>query len=473
MNDLAYIFYSIKSRSLNRSLSVLLTSFGIVIALLLSQFSNHIKNRLDLDGKGIDIVVGAKGSPLQLVLSSIYHIDIPNGNIPYKSALEISKNPLIEKAIPLALGDNWKGYRIVGTSYDYLKHFDVKIDQGRLWNDEFEMVAGADIDVKINQKISGSHGLIDGGGVHDEHTYKIVGSLKRSGTVVDRLLLTSVNSVLEIHGLEDIDHDTEHNHDHKSDQSSDSHHESHRDGKHNHKEKTKYHHEEHVGDHHTDHKDEHHNHKHSEKHENISDKVIININSLQKNKESFKENLNESEITALLIKTNSPIANINLPRSINRETNMQAANPALEITRLTAMLGFGSKTFSILSTLLISIAILSIFSGLAGNLENRMGDLAILRALGYTKQRIFKIIVLEGTLIISFGIFLGIIMSFFAFEIFSNLITPLNVSKAKFVLNFDFYFIIIVVLFSGFIASLIPAYNGSKISVANQLSQNI
>ena len=63
MNDLAYIFYSIKSRSLNSSLSVLLTSFGIVIALLLSQFSNHIKNRLDLDGKGIDIVVGAKGSP--------------------------------------------------------------------------------------------------------------------------------------------------------------------------------------------------------------------------------------------------------------------------------------------------------------------------------------------------------------------------------------------------------------------------
>ena len=465
MNDLAYIFYSIKSRSLNSSLSVLLTSFGIVIALLLSQFSNHIKNRLDLDGKGIDIVVGAKGSPLQLVLSSVYHIDIPNGNIPYKSALEISNNPLIEKAIPLALGDNWKGYRIVGTSYDYLKHFDAKIDQGRLWNDDFEMIAGADIDVKINQKISGAHGLIDGGGVHDEHTYKIVGSLKPSGSVVDRLLLTSVNSVLEIHGLEDIDHHTEHNHDHKSDKDSDEHHESHRDKKHNQKETTKDHHEKHV--------DEHHDHNHSNKNEHNVNKKFQNVNSNQKNLKSSETNLNEPEITALLIKTKSPIANINLPRSINRETNMQAANPALEITRLTSVLGFGSKTFSLLSTLLISIAILSIFSGLAGNLENRMGDLAILRALGYTKKRIFKIIVLEGTLIISFGIFLGIIMSFFAFEIFSNLITPLNVSKAKFVLNFDFYFIIIVVLFSGFIASLIPAYNGSKISVANQLSQNI
>ena len=454
MNDLAYIFYSIKSRGLNSSLSVLLTSFGIVIALLLSQFSNHIKNRLDLDGKGIDIVVGAKGSPSQLVLSSVYHIDIPNGNIPYKSALEISNNPLIEKAIPLALGDNWKGYRIVGTSYDYLKHFDAKIDQGRLWNDDFEMIAGADIDVKINQNIIGAHGLIDGGGVHDEHTYKIVGSLKPSGSVVDRLLLTSVNSVLEIHGLEDIDHHTEHNHDHKSDKNSDEHHESHRDEKNNHKEKTKDHHEKHV--------DEHHDHNHSNKNEHNVNKKFKNVNSNQKNLKSSETNLNEPEITALLIKTKSPIANINLPRSINRETNMQAANPALEITRLTSMLGFGSKTFSLLSTLLISIAILSIFSGLLGNLENRMGDLAILRALGYTKKRIFKIIVLEGTLIISFGILLGIIMSFFAFEIFSNLITPLNVSKAKFVLNFDFYLIIIVVLFSGFIASLIQLITAQK-----------
>ena len=92
---------------------------------------------------------------------------------------------------------------------------------------------------------------------------------------------------------------------------------------------------------------------------------------------------------------------------------MQAANPALEITRLTTMFGMGSKTLTFLSIFLISIAVLSIFSGLAGNLENRMGDLAILRALGYSKKRIFKIIAMEGTSIIFSGIFLGTIMSFF------------------------------------------------------------
>ena len=182
---------------------------------MISQFSNHVENRINEDGKGIDIVVGAKGSPLQLVLSTIYHIDIPTGNISYKSAQEISKNPLIEKAIPIALGDNWKGHRIVGTSLDYIKHFNAQIQKGKLWENDFEMVAGANINVKLNDNIVGAHGITGDGGVHDEQNYKIVGILKSTNSVLDRLLFTSVNSVLEIHGLDHLDHhEEEEHHDH-------------------------------------------------------------------------------------------------------------------------------------------------------------------------------------------------------------------------------------------------------------------
>ena len=74
MNDLSLIIYSLKSRLMNSILSVLLTAFGVSIALLILQFENHVKDRITFDGKGIDIVVGAKGSPLQLILSSVYHI---------------------------------------------------------------------------------------------------------------------------------------------------------------------------------------------------------------------------------------------------------------------------------------------------------------------------------------------------------------------------------------------------------------
>ena len=74
------------------------------------------------------------------------------------------------------------------------------------------MVAGANINIEIGENISGAHGVINGGGVHDDHTYKIVGVLEPTGSVLDRLLLTSVNSVLEIHGLENIDQHNEHKH---------------------------------------------------------------------------------------------------------------------------------------------------------------------------------------------------------------------------------------------------------------------
>jgi len=418
MTDLNFIFHSLKSRWLNSSLSVLLTAFGVSIALLVAQFSNHVQDRLSGDGKGIDIVVGAKGSPLQLILSSVYHIDLPTGNIPYDSVEELIKHPHVKTAIPLALGDNWKRYRIIGTTTDYINHYNAELSEGRVWEKEFEIVAGSSVDIKINDEFYGSHGLLEGGNAHGDEKYRVTGILKSTGTVLDRLLLTSLNSVLEIHGLENVDHQNEKHSDEEEDQ-------------------------------------------HSHDHEN------------QKHNDNNHSELASAEITALLLTTKSPIANINLPRQINRESSMQAANPSLEITRLTSMLGLGSKSFGILSAILVSMAILSIFSGLASNLENRMGDLAVLRAIGYSKKRIFKIISLEGMVIVISGLILGILMGLVGFNILTQMITPLNISQASFSFTMNFVLIIFSVFLAGLIAAIYPAYRGSKISVAKQLSQNM
>ena len=101
----------------------------------------------------------------------------------------------------MALGDNWNGYRIVGTSRDYLTHYNAIFDEGQIWEKDFQVVAGADTGLNINQEIIGTHGLIDKGAVHDDHIYKVKGILKPSGTVLDRLILTPLDSVLKIHNL--------------------------------------------------------------------------------------------------------------------------------------------------------------------------------------------------------------------------------------------------------------------------------
>ena len=443
MSDLRFVLYSLKYRFLNSFLSIMLTAFGVSIALLISQFGNHIQNRINLDGQGIDIVVGAKGSPLQLILSSVYHIDIPTGNIAYSKAKKIMNNPQIEESIPLALGDNWRGFRIVGTTTNYIRHYDMSLSTGRYWDQNFEVVVGSSVNLDIGDEFMGVHGLLEDGSSHEEHKYDVVGILKPSGTVLDRLILTSLNSVLDIHGLHKVDNSFEKNHEHQHD------------------------HEHHKEEHHDVHEHDHDKEKHKNEDEN-------HHKHSKNDKETNKTNeLGSSEITALLIKTKSPIANINLPRSINRESSLQAANPALEINRLISLFGIGSKSFAILSLILILIASLNIFSGLASNLENRMGDLAVLRAVGFSKKRIFKIIVLEGILVVLIGILLGILIGFLLFSILTHNIFTLHTTNASLIFNLDFILIILFVFFAGLIAAIFPAYRGSKISIANQLSRTI
>ena len=443
MSDLRFVLYSLKYRFLNSFLSIMLTAFGVSIALLISQFGNHIQNRINLDGQGIDIVVGAKGSPLQLILSSVYHIDIPTGNIAYSQAKKIMNNPQIEESIPLALGDNWRGFRIVGTTTNYIRHYDMSLSTGRYWEQNFEVVVGSSVNLDIGDEFMGVHGLLEDGSSHEEHKYNVVGILKPSGTVIDRLILTSLNSVLDIHGLHKVDNSFEKNHEHQHD------------------------HEHHKEEHHDVHEHDHYKEKHKSEDEN-------HHKHSKNDKETNKTNvLGSSEITALLIKTKSPIANINLPRSINRESSLQAANPALEINRLISLFGIGSKSFAILSLILILIASLNIFSGLASNLENRMGDLAVLRAVGFSKRRVFKIIVLEGILVVLIGILLGILIGFLLFSILTHNIFTLHTTNASLIFNLDFILIILFVFFAGLIAAIFPAYRGSKISIANQLSRTI
>ncbi len=443
MNDLTIILSSLKSRWLNTTMSVFLTAFGVMLSLLIVQFSSHVENRVNADGRGIDIVVGAKGSPLQLILSSVYHIDIPTGNIPYDEAEKWMKHRHVKTATPLALGDNWKGYRIVGTTPDYLHHYNANLLEGRLWRKPFEAVAGSKTDLKMGDTFKGAHGLTEGGHVHDEEQYVVVGITKETGTVIDRLILTSLDSVLNIHGLAGVEdyHDDHHHggeHDHHDEEHD--HHDEHDD--HHHDEEHDHH------DGHNDHHDEHDDHGHHHEH------------------------TGEPEITAILMTTKSPIANINIPRIINRETILQAANPALEMARLTSMLGLGSRSFTALSVLLISIAVLNIFTGLAGSLENRMGDLAVLRAVGYSKKRIFKIIASEGMMIVLAGTILGFLMGLAGFNIMAEIVTPLGASGASIHFTFSFVLIFISVLLAGFIATLLPAIRASNVDVARQLSHN-
>lgn len=194
----------IRARALNAALNVLLLGLGVGTIVVLLLFSRQFEERLERDARGIDLVVGAKGSPLQLILSSVYHLDIPTGNIPLQEAEKLAGDPLIKAAIPLALGDSYAGFRIVGTGHGYVSLYDGKPATGRLWDQPLEAVLGSEVAahsrLSVGGRFVGSHGLVEGGEVHEHSPYTVVGLLAPTGTVLDRLVLTSVESVWEVHG---------------------------------------------------------------------------------------------------------------------------------------------------------------------------------------------------------------------------------------------------------------------------------
>lgn len=204
MNLATISFSYLRARALNTVLNVLLLALGIAIITLLLLTTHQLEERMGRDARGIDLVAGAKGSPMQVILSAIYHLDVPTGNIPLKEAREIAKHRMVKHTIPLALGDSFKGFRIVGTSHDYLRHYDARLAAGRAWEKPLEAVLGAEVaereGMNVGDKFVGAHGVGDKpGNEHGASPYLVTGVLARSGAVLDRLVLTSVDSVWAVH----------------------------------------------------------------------------------------------------------------------------------------------------------------------------------------------------------------------------------------------------------------------------------
>ena len=201
----------LRARALNAALNLILLALGVGMIVLLLLFSAQLEERLTRDARGIDLVIGSKGSPLQLILSSVYHVDFPTGTVPLAEAERWASHPLVAAAIPLALGDSLAGFRIVGTEHAYAEHYGAQLAAGRLWQEPFEATLGAAVadrsGLRVGDTFVGSHGLAPGGPAHGEHAYTVVGVLEPTASVVDRLVLTPIESVWRAHGIERDEHD--------------------------------------------------------------------------------------------------------------------------------------------------------------------------------------------------------------------------------------------------------------------------
>ncbi len=441
MNLLKLSWKYLTFRPLSTALNVFLLALGLAIITVLLLMQDQLENKMTKDAAGIDLVVGAKGSPLQLVLSSVYHIDFPTGNIPMDEAQKLSRNRLVKQTIPMALGDNYNGYRIIGTNHDYLKLYEATPAQGVLWDHPFELVLGAEVAAKtgltIGDTFSGSHGISVGSHDHDEHDYRVTGILEPKGNVVDRLIVTSIESVW-------FTHDEETDGDLQEPAATDS--SSQADGQ----MEEEHGHGEDTGKSHGDHAKFH----------------------LPVAKTGFPQTDEPREITTLLVQYRNPMAAVQLPRMINSGTSMQAASPSFEMSRLFELLGVGISLLRGLAVVLIAIAGLGIFIALYNSLKERKYDLAILRAIGASRFQLLQLIFVEGIILTFLGAVLGILLghTFLSVLIAENS-DGVMASLESWIFLKEELWIVAYALGVGVIASVIPAISAYQTSIAKQLTK--
>ncbi|MCZ8292730.1 MAG: ABC transporter permease [Hylemonella sp.] len=327
------------ARPLATVLNLLLLTLGLAAITLVLLTRAQLDRAFERDLAGIDAVVGAKGSPLQLILSGVFHLDVPPGNIPLREAQALARDARVAQLIPLSLGDSYRGFRIVGTTHDYPAHYGAQLAQGRLWQQPMEVVLGHQAaqatGLQPGQPFAGAHGLADGGAAatHAAHPYVVSGVLAPCACVLDRLLLTATESVWEVHEVahgKDDDHDAAH-------------------------------------------EDE------------------------------------KREITLALVRYRSPLAAATFPRYVNTQTNMQAAAPALEITRLLRMVGVGTDVLRGFALVLLLSAGLSVFIALWSAVRERREDLALLRMLGAPPRRLAALLLCEAFWLAALATGLGLL----------------------------------------------------------------
>lgn len=205
---------NLRAKPLSTTLSLILFATGISIISIMLLVTYQIEEKFKKNIANIDLVVGAKGSPLQLILSSVFHVDYPTGNILKEEADLLNNHPYVDKTIPLALGDNYRSFRIVGTTHDYLEIYEAGLKEGTLWKEDLEVTVGSDVaadtKLKIGDTFTGVHGFIENiGHHHDEFAYRVTGILRSTGTVTDQLIFTNIQSIWKVHGGHSEDHDIE------------------------------------------------------------------------------------------------------------------------------------------------------------------------------------------------------------------------------------------------------------------------
>ncbi len=403
------------NRKLTTAMTIISVALGVALISAVLTLREQTQKRFEEEGQAFDLVVGAKGNPLQLVLSTVYFLDAPTGNMALEDFEKIRELEDVVAAFPVSMGDTFKGYRIVGTDralmdFEWGGRRPYTLEEGRYFEKDYEAVIGAavaqDTGLKPGATFIGTHGFVEmqGAHAHEDKPYTVVGVMERSGTPNDRAIFCNLESVWDIHDHggepEECDDPT---HDHSHD----------------------------------------HGHDHGR------------------------------EITAGLIKLASPALRFEYKDSINKAFNVMAAVPVNEIQKLyEQLLGTAKAVLLAIGYLVVVISSMSILIGLYMSILQRKRDLAVMRALGATRGEIFGAVIIEAFWVTVLGLVAGWALgSMVCYALGLYLVERLGFHVSALAAGADLITAYSAVLLMGLVAGILPAWQAYRTDIARDLAE--
>ncbi|XGC81737.1 ABC transporter permease [Bdellovibrio bacteriovorus] len=358
------VFLSLALKSLkNRSFATILTVISIALSVMLLLSVERAKRAAEQGFtqtiSKTDLIVGARSGPLQLILYTVFNMGNATHNISYETYEALKKHPAIEWTIPYSLGDGHRGFRVVGTTEDFFKHYHyrgqqkVKVAQGIEFKELFDVVLGAEVARKLNYRIGDkivvTHGVTKGEGIqdHGDKPFVVSGILAPTGTPLDRAIY------MQLEGMEAL-------------------------------------------------------------HVDWQEGAAPTKDKMVPASELSKEKLHVHSITAFFIGTKSRIETLSLQRELNtyKAEPLLAIIPGVVLSELWQGLSFVEGVLKIISWMVIAVGFMAMLIALTTSLNERRREMAILRAIGAKSGQIVGLLVFESALLTLLGIILGTALAF-------------------------------------------------------------
>lgn len=405
---IALVFKSLRNRLAIASLTALSVALSVFLFASVEKLREGARAGFSQTVSGTHIVAGARSGQIPLLLFSLFHIGSPTSNVSYSSYLKYKKNASVAWALPLSIGDSHKGFRVVGTSADFMKHFRYRNQQQlRLAEGTFSLArlkavlgstAARELGYKTGAKLVLTHGISDVQGIHDHDAspFVVEGVLEATGTPIDKGIYVSLASIEQMHEAEE--------------------------------------HGEEGGAESAAHRDE----------DTAKPARAIKID----------------KITSFLIGVKQPIDILPLMRQINEDEAepLTAILPGVVLSEIWNIMGYAENILKLVSLMVMLTALCGLFIALYASLAERYREMAILRALGASPRRIASLLVAESLILTVSGIVAGYALIAVVALVFKNLLLrAFSVGVGVFPLTQGEFWFVGVLLFVGLVVALVPA----------------